>query len=230
VTEKEKVLNYLRDAGGSLSRSEVSIQVFRRNLSAHQLDTLLNTVLAGLVEVRDKRWTLTDAGWREANLLTSPQDSPEPQETISDGFARFRSLARENPDASLQRLLQLAGRSLGDPLEWGTEWQQARPEWYLQSPRDWYSRDVELDSDGYPLRLPDNPLTTKEQNTRPTTERAWFEWTTRQSGASLQPLAVEMPAFEVANILRTCRKIGENAATEIFGPAKIETARELATI
>jgi hypothetical protein len=230
VTEKEKVLNYLRDAGGSSSRSEVSIQVFRRNLSADKLNTLLNTILAGLVEVRDKKWTLTEAGWREANLLASSQDDPEPQrKTIPDDLARFKALARENPDASPQRLLQLAGRSLGDPLSWPAEWRESHPEWFLQTPRDWYAGDVELIED-YPARYPPDPLTTKDQVTRPTSEAAWFQFAMRSPGASLEPLAVEMPAFEVANVMRTCRKIGDDAATEIFGSIKIETARKLATI
>jgi hypothetical protein len=153
-----------------------------------------------------------------------PDVQPTQEEPISSGFENFRSLAKENPDASPQRLQQLAGQHVGDPLEWPSKWLETHSEWYLQQPREWYSRDVELDSDGYPLRLPADPLPAKERDTRPTNERGWFERAMRQPGASLEPLAVEMPAFECANVIRVCRKVGMQDAQEIFGQAKIETA------
>jgi hypothetical protein len=49
----------------------------------------------------------------------------------------------------------------------------------------------------------------------------------RTPGASLEPFAVEMPAFEVANILRVTKKVEEQNALDIFGPGKIATARRL---
>jgi hypothetical protein len=232
MTKKEKILRDLRDAGGSLTRTQITNRTLQKNSSASELDELLSTVLSGLVEVKDKKWTLTQAGWSEANILATAQEpQPAQQETIPDGFSKFRDLARNNPDVSAQRLLQIAGRHLGDPLEpqWA-DWRAEHPEWYLQQPRDWYSRDVELDIDGYPMRVPENPLTAKEQGTRPTNERGWFEFAMRSPGASLEPLAVPMPAYECANIIRVCRKIGMQAAQDIFGPEKIATAHKLAGI
>jgi hypothetical protein len=228
MTKKEKILRDLRDAGGSLTRTQITNQTLQKNSSSSELDELLSTVLSGLVEIKDKKWTLTKAGWSEANILATAQErQPAQAETIPDGFSKFRDLAKNNPDCSVQRLLQLAGRHLGDPLEWGPEWQQTRPEWYLQQPREWYSRDVELDADGYPTRCPEIPLTAKEREVRPATEQGWFERAMRLPGASLEPLAVEMPAFEVANVVRVCLKVGMQNAVDIFGPAKIATAHRL---
>ncbi len=228
MTKKEKILRDLRDAGGSLSRSQITNQTLQKNSSSSELDDLLNTVLSGLVEIKDKKWALTKAGWSEANVFANAQEAkPTQTEAISDGFSKFKAIAKENPDASAQRLLQLSGRHIGDPLEWGSEWQQTRPEWYLQQPRDWYERDVELDSDGYPMRCPETSLTAKDREIRPTTELGWFERAMRSPGASLEPLAVEMPAYEVANVIRVSRKIGIQAAQEIFGLTKIATAHQL---
>jgi hypothetical protein len=232
MSDRDKVLNFLRDNDGQTNKTQITITVFKSGRSVSELNALLASDLAGLVTVRKRKktetWKLTKPGWAIANQLSSAKPQESQQEPASEEFARFKALAKENPDASPQRLLQLAGRSLGDPLSWPAEWREARPEWFLGQPRDWYSRDVELDADGYPLRLPESPLTGKEQNARPTNERAWLNWAMRQPGASLEPLAVEMPAFECANILRTVQKIGEPAATEIFGPEKIATARRLA--
>ena len=50
----------------------------------------------------------------------------------------------------------------------------------------------------------------------------------RQPGASLEPFAVEMPAYECANILRVLKKVGEHNALDIFGTEKIATAHRLA--
>lgn len=228
MSEKEKVLIFLRNAGGFASRSSISIDVFQRHLSASELDELLDTVLSGLVEIKKKKWTLTPLGWNLANQIGAPEVQPTQAEAISSDFARFRSLAKENPDVSPQRLLQLAGRHIGDPLEWPAEWRETNPEWYLAQPKDWYSSDLALDESGYPLRYPAGPLTAKEREVRPTTDKAWFDRAMRQPGASLEPLAVPMPAFEVANILRVTKKIGLPSAQEIFGLAKIERAQRLA--
>jgi len=230
VSEKEKVLVFLRNAGGFATRSAISIEVFQRHLTADELDTLLSTVLNGFVEVKEKKWKLTPLGWNLANQIGAPEATPVQPETISSDFARFKTLAKENPDCSAQRLLQLAGRHLGDPLEDSEQWRSFRaenPEWYLLQPREWYRSDVALDESGYPLRYPTDPLTAKEREVRPATERGWFERTMRQTGASLEPFAVEMPGFECANILRVVKKIGQQLAEEIFGPTKIATARRL---
>lgn len=233
MTEKEKVLIFLRDNGGSSGRSDVSIQVFRRNLSAAQLDELLKTVLSGLVEIREKKWTLSQPGWNLANQIDTQEAQPAQEEPATDAFSRFKALAKANPDVSPQRLLQLAGRHLGDPLEDSEHWRQFRaehPEWYLQQPREWYAHDLELDQDGYPMRYPTEPLTAKERDVRPVNEKAWFDRAMRSPGASLEPLAMEMPAYEVANILRVVKKVGMQEAEQIFGQAKIEQAQQLAGI
>jgi len=234
MSDRDKVLSFLRDNGGQTHKTQITITVFRSGRSLSELNALLASELAGLVTVRKRKktetWKLTPGGWAIANQIAA-QRPPEPKPALIDeGFQRFKTLAKENPDASPQRLLQLAGRSLGDPLSWPSEWRGLHPDWFLQTSREWYARDVELDADGYPMRLPESPLTSKEQNIRPTTERGWFDQAMRSLGASLEPLAVEMPAFECANILRTVQKIGEPAATEIFGPARVGQARQLATI
>ena len=232
MTKKEKVLNFLRVVGGSSNRARIMNEPLQKHGTASDLDELLNTVLSGLVEVKDDKWVLTKLGWAEANALASvqPVQDPPPADTeqVSQGFARFRRLAKENPDTSPQRLLQLAGRHIGDPLEadWA-EWRETHPEWYFQQPRVWHAKDVELDADGYPLRYPENPLTLGEHEDRPKTERGWFEWATRQPGASLEPLAKEMPAFECSNIVRVTRKVGTANAIDIFGQAKIDLAHQL---
>jgi hypothetical protein len=233
MTKKEKILRDLRDAGGSLSRSQITNQTLQKNSSSSELDELLSTVLSGLVEIKGKKWTLTQAGWSEANIHATGQEvEPAQTEAIPDDFSRFRSIAKENPDSSAQRLLQLAGRHLGDPLEDSEHWREFKaehPEWYLAQPQTWYARDVELDSDGYPMRCPENPLTAKDRETRPTTEAGWFERAMRSPGASLEPLSVApMPAFEVANVIRVSRKVGMVNAVDIFRPEKIATAHRLA--
>jgi len=235
MTDKEKVLVFLRDHEGKASKTQIIIDIFKSGRSQSELADLLASELAGLVvqkkqynlKNKPQTWKLTPAGWATANQIVAEEPQAQ-QEAIPDGFARVKSLAKENPDASAQRLLQLAGRHIGDPLEWGLEWQQTRPEWYLQQPREWYSGDVELDSDGYPTRCPENPLTAKDRETRPTTEQGWFERAMRSPGASLEPLAVEMPAFEVANVIRVTRKVGMQDAVDIFGHEKIATAHRLA--
>ncbi|HEU0047008.1 MAG TPA: hypothetical protein VFQ43_05310 [Nitrososphaera sp.] len=233
MSDRNKVLSFLKDNEGQTIKTKIFIDVFKSCRSQSELAKLVASELAGLVVVRKKKnkeiWKLTESGWAAANQIGTPEVQPAQEETIPDGFARFRSLAKENPDASPQRLLQLAGRSLGDPLSW-PEWRETHPEWYLQQPRDWYAHDVELDVDGYPMRFPTDPLTAKERETRPTNERGWFERATRQPGASLEPLACEMPAFEVANVLRVTKKVGEQSGLDIFGQPKIELARRLAGI
>ncbi len=52
----------------------------------------------------------------------------------------------------------------------------------------------------------------------------------KQDVASLEPLAMEMPAYEVAYVLRVTKKVGLAAATDIFGEDKILTAFRLARI
>lgn len=235
MTNKEKVLNFLRANNGVASRSDISGKVFQRHLSATELDTLLATVLSGLVEVKNKKWTLTaPMGWREANLLAGEQTAPEPQPTqqdgVTEGFSRFKAIVEQNSDSSLQRCLQLAGRHIGDPLTDSECWREFRkqnPEWYLQQPRAWYAPDVELTED-YPTRYPESPLTAKERDARPTNETGWFNRAMRQTGASLEPLAAEMSAAECANVIRVTRKIGQEAAQEVFGPGVIATAHRLA--
>jgi hypothetical protein len=229
MQKQDEVLLFLKDNGGARIRSQVCEQVFKNHITSAELDTLLSTVLSGLVTARKRKyretWKVTVAGWALA------QKPPEEQETpASDTFQRFKALAQENPDASPQRLLQLAGRSLGDPLAWSEEWRVAHPEWYLQQPREWYARDVELDQDGYPMRYPTEPLSAQERSARPVNDKAWFERAMRQPGASLEPLAVEMPAYEVANILRVTKKVGEQNALDIFGSSKIGLAWRLARI
>jgi hypothetical protein len=231
VEKGEKVLVYLRDNGGSAKRSVISIEVFSRNCSSSELDELLETLLSGFVTVdRSKKWLLTPLGWSKANAIqiVAPE-APESQQSISsdDGWTRFKELAKANPDASQQRLLQLAGRHIGDPLDpqWA-EWRASHPEWFLQQPKDWYAPDVELTED-YPTRYPSDPLTAKDREVRPTGEAGWFERAMRHPGASLEPLACEMPAIEVANVIRVCRKIGMPNAVDIFGAAKIATAHRL---
>jgi hypothetical protein len=238
MQEFEKVLVYLRDNKGSALRSVISIEVFQRNLSASELDELLNSPLSGLVQVESIKtaktsasvWKLTSLGWEKAHGVDRPAQelTPAQAEAIPEGFARFRQLARQNPDCSPQRLLQLAGRHLGDPLEsdWA-EWRESHQEWFLKQPRDWYAKDVELDADGYPLRYPSDPLTLGEHEDRPKTERGWSEWATRQPGARLEPLAKEMPAYQAANVIRVCRKVGLANAIDIFGQAKIDLAHRL---
>jgi len=235
MTDKEKVLVFLRDHEGKASKTQIIIDIFKSGRSQSELADLLASELAGLVvqkkaynlKNKPQTWKLTPAGWAAANQIVA-QKPPEEEETpVSDAFQRFKALAQENPDASPQRLLQLAGRHIGDPLTWGLEWRAVHPEWYLLQPRDWYERDVELDQDGYPLRYPESPLTAKEREVRPVNDKAWFERAMRQPGASLEPLGVEMPAYECANILRVAKKIGEPAAVEIFGSAKMELAHRL---
>src|SRR5437016_163222 len=241
MTDKEKVLTFLRDHNGEASKSQIIIDIFSSGRSQSELADLLASELAGLVTSRKfynrknkpQVWKLTPAGWSVANQMSAPEAQPTQGEPVSSDFARFKSLAKENPDASPQRLLQLAGRHIGDPLEDTEQWRAFRaenPEWYLQAPRTWYAQDTELDTDGYPLRIPADPLTAKERETRPTNERGWFDRAMRQPGASLEPLACEMPAFEVANVLRVTNKVGEQNALDIFGPTKIELARKLAGI
>ena len=233
MENETKVLLFLKDNDGARLRSQVCTQVFNNHITTQELDNLLNTVLSGLVTIRKRKnretWKLTPAGWSVANQMSAPDVAPAQTEAIPEGFARFKTLAKENPDASPQRLLQLAGRSLGDPLSW-PEWRETHPEWYLQQPRDWYSPDVQLDESGYPLRIPADPLTAKERETRPTNERGWFDRAMRQPGASLEPLACEMPAYECANVLRVTKKVGQQAAEEIFGLEKIMAARRLVVI
>jgi hypothetical protein len=235
VEKFEKVLIYLRDSGESASRSAVSVDVFSKNMSAAELDEILDRDLTGLVYVnKAKKWVLTGAGRALSNKLTAQaivEEKPVKQEPISGDFARFKQLAAENPDSSPQRLLQLAGRHLGDPLDpaWA-DWRAKHPEWYLAQPKDWYAADVELDERGYPMRCPSNPLTAKERDTRPKTDRGWFDWAMRQPGASLEPLAKAMPAFECANILRVLKKVGMGNAIDIFGVEKIAKAHEAAGI
>jgi hypothetical protein len=235
MQKQDEVLLFLKDSGGARLRSQVCEQVFKNHITADELDQLLRTVLSGLVTARKRKnretWKLTESGWAAANQIVA-QKPPESQETpVSDAYQRFKALAQANPDASPQRLLQLAGRHLGDPLEDTEHWRTFRaenPEWYLQPPQSWYAADVALDESGYPLRYPSgDPLTAKEREVRPATEQGWFERAVRQPGASLEPLAVEMPAYEVANILRVTKKIGQQAAEEIFGSEKIATARRL---
>ena len=234
MSDKEKVLCFLRDNSGQTIKTRIIIDLFRSGRSQSELNDLLTSVLAGLVTVRRKKnkeiWKLTPAGWSAVNQIVPEKPAETLTEAISDDFQRFKDLAKNNPDCSPQRLLQLAGRHLGDPFEWGFEWQQAHPDWFLQQPRDWYARDVELDADGYPSRLPESPLTGKDREVRPNSERSWFEFAVRCPGASLEPLAVEMPAFEVANVIRVTRKIGMENATEIFGPEKLATAYRLASL
>jgi hypothetical protein len=235
MTDKEKVLVFLRDHEGKASKTQIIIDIFKSGRSQSELADLLASELAGLVvqkkqynlKNKPQTWKLTTAGWATANQIVAEMPAETQEEAIPEGFARFKSLAKENPDASAQRLLQLAGRHIGDPLQWGSEWQQTRPEWYLQQPRDWYSRDVELDADGYPMRCAENSLIAKEREVRPSSEAGWFERAMRQPGASLEPLAVEMPAFEVANIIRVTRKVGMANAVDIFGSEKITTAHRL---
>src|SRR5438046_1873415 len=98
MTKKEKVLNFLRDTGGSSNRRRITNEALQKNCTASELDELLSTVLSGLVEIKEKKWTLTPVGWSEANVLAVAQNAEPPQEeTIPDGFSRFRSLAKENP-------------------------------------------------------------------------------------------------------------------------------------
>ncbi len=240
MQKEMEVLLFLRNNGGSSHRSQVALEVFQNHISSVELDQLLSTVLSGFVTARTRKnkqtWKLTQAGWSASanHIATTAQNAPPTQEEpASDGYARFKALARENPDASPQRLLQLASRHLGDPLEDTEHWRTFRaqnPEWFLAQPKDWYPHDVELDADGYPMRYPAEPLTAKEREVRPTNDRGWFDRAMRQPGASLEPLAVPMPAFEMANILRVVKKVGEQAAVEIFGTGKIATARQLAGI
>ena len=237
MENETKVLLFLKDNDGARLRSQVCTQVFNNHITTQELDNLLNTVLSGLVTIRKRKnretWKLTPAGWATANQIVVPDAQPAQAEPVSSDFARFREIVKQNPDCSVQRALQLAGRHLGDPLGDTEQWRAFRaenPEWYLQAPRTWYAADLELDSDGYPLRIPADPLTAKERETRPTNERGWFDRAMRQPGASLEPLACEMPAFEVANVLRVTNKVGEQNALDIFGPTKIELARKLAGI
>src|SRR5215470_14786829 len=124
----EKVLVYLRDKGGTALRSAVLSDVFSRNSSASELDEILGRDLAGLVYVnRAKKWVLTAPGWVKANTLeiVAPVPPESQEATFSDpNWTRFKELAKANPDASAQRLLQLAGRHIGDPLE--SEWAEWR--------------------------------------------------------------------------------------------------------
>lgn len=237
MQSESEVLLFLRNNGGASLRSQVCEKVFKNHITSAELDKLLSTVLSGLATARKRKnretWKLTPAGWAASNQAATQEVAPiQPEtrsETISDDFARFKALAKENPDASPQRILQLAGRHIGDPLEESNHWREFKaqnPEWYLQQPREWYPADVELTED-YPTRYPSEPLTAKERDVRPTTERGWFERAMRQPGASLEPFAVEMPAFEVANILRVLKKVGEQNALDIFGSEKIATAHRL---
>ncbi len=239
MQKEMEVLLFLRNNGGFSLRSQVALEVFSNNITAAELDKLLATVLNGFVIARTRKnkqtWKLTSQGWvASANhIATAAQEAqPARQEPISDGFARFKQLAKDNPDVTPQRLLQVAGRHIGDPL-WDTEhWRAFRaqnPEWFLKQPREWYSSDVELTED-YPTRYPENPLTSKERETRPTTERGWFDRAMRQPGASLEPLAVEMSAAECANVIRVVKKVGMQAGQDIFGQEKIEQAHRLAGI
>jgi hypothetical protein len=234
MLKRDEVLNFLKDNGGTRLRSQVCEGVFSNNIKSAELDNLLSTVLSGLVTARKRKnretWKLTESGWSAANQIAAPEAQPTQAEPISAGFARFREIVEQNPDCSVQRALQLAGRHIGDPLGDTEQWRTFRaenPEWFLQLPATWYASDVTLDESGYPLRFPADPLTAKERETRPTTERGWFDRTMRQPGASLEPFAVEMPGFEVANILGVCKKVGQQLAEEIFGPVKIATARRL---
>jgi hypothetical protein len=236
MQSETEVLLFLRNNGGASLRSQVCEKVFKNHIMSADLDKLLATVLSGLVTARKRKnretWKLTTQGWAaSANQITAPEAQPMQAEPISTGFARFREIVEQNPDCSVQRALQLAGRHLGDPLEDSEQWRSFRaqnPEWYLLQPKDWYSSDVAVDESGYPLRYPTDPLTAKEREVRPTTEQGWFDRAMRQTGASLEPFAVEMPAYECANILRVCKKVGEQNALDIFGAAKIATARRLA--
>jgi hypothetical protein len=74
----ERILNALHANGGSLSRSEISVEVFRRNKSAAKLDAVLSGPLAGLVIVEKRTlppkrrvwvWSLTSEGWARVNAL-----------------------------------------------------------------------------------------------------------------------------------------------------------------
>jgi hypothetical protein len=231
MSDRDKVLSFLKDNAGQTIKTKIVIDVFKSGRSQSELAKLLASELAGLVSVRKKKnkeiWKLTESGWAAANQISAPVVQPEQEEPVASDFARFRSLAKENPDASPQRLLQLAGRHLGDPLEWPAKWLETHPEWFLQLSSAWYSPDVQLDEAGYPLRFPTEPLTAQERSVRPANDKTWFERAMRQPGASLEPFAVPMPAFEVANVLRVTKKIGQQAAEEIFGSVKIATARQL---
>jgi hypothetical protein len=235
MQKQDEVLLFLKDNGGARIRSQVCEQVFKNHITSAELDTLLSTVLSGLVTARKRKnretWKLTESGWAAANQIVAQKSLEEQETPVSDAFQCFKALAQENPDCSIQRLLQLAGRHIGDPLTWGPEWQEKHREWFLQQSRDWYSQDVELDQDGYPLRYPaGEPLSAQERSVRPVNDKAWFDRAMHQPGASLEPLAVEMPAYEVANILRVTKKVGEQNALDIFGQSKIELARRLAYI
>lgn len=231
--DKQKVLSFLKVNEGARLRSQVCERVFRNHITSAELDQLLNTVLSGLVYVRDGQWKLSKAGWREANQIAAPEP-PESQESAysDEGWTRFKQLAKENPDASAQRLLQLASKHLGDPLSDTEYWRQfraANPEWYLGEPRTWYAPDVEL-IENYPAFYPSRPLTASERANRPTSEAGWREWAARTRGASIEPLLVEMPAYECANILKVCKKVGMVNALDIFGQEKIDLAHRLAGI
>jgi len=207
MTDKEKVLIFLRDHNGEASKSQIIIDIFSSGRSQSELADLLASELAGLVTSRKfynrknkpQVWKLTPAGWSVANQIGAPAVQPAQAETVSSDFARFGTLAKENPDCSVQRLLQLAGRHIGDPLSWGQEWQQSHADWFLQQPRDWYSPDVQLDESGYPLRIPADPLTAKERETRPTNERVGLTEPCASQGRAWSHSAVEMCAAECAN-------------------------------
>jgi hypothetical protein len=230
---KNKILLALKEAGGTVTRTHLFKHTLQRNVPGKQIELIMGSVLAGLVELKNGNWTLTTLGWAEVNAsaLASPQNESEtPQEApASEAFVQFKKIARENPDASPERLLQLAGRGLGDPLTNTPKWNEfraKRPEWYLDSPASWYPQDVELNGD-YPARYPIKP---ECATSRATSDAAWFKFAMSQPGASLEPFAVTMPAFEVANILRVSRKVGKPAALEIFGEDRIRTALELAGV
>lgn len=234
MDDKHEVLCYLRDNQGKALRSAVSIEVFNRNQSASELDKMLKTILAGFVKVgKDRKWTLTSAGWEQANLM--PADTPPAQQQpVSEGVARFKQIIADNPDCSTQRARQLFGSSLKDPLDptWA-EWRENNPEWYLREPKDWYAPDVELDqTNQYPMRYPTRPLTAKERATRPRTPEGWFRYAMGQPSASLEPYCAPMgmAAAECTNIIKVVRKVGMVAALEIFKADRIATAHRLVGI
>jgi hypothetical protein len=230
-----EVLLFLRNNGGASLRSQVCEKVFKNHITSAELDKLLATVLTGFVTARKRKnketWKLTQAGWTASanHIATTAQNAPPTQEEpASDGFARFKALARENPDCSVQRLLQLAGRHIPNCLDEGWE---GPANWWENYPKSVYADDVELDADGqYPLRYPENPLTSKERELRPTTARGWFERALRMPGASLEPFLTPLPIYEVANCLRVTAKVGLKDAIDIFSRDKIKLAFKLAKV
>ncbi len=54
MNKRDQILKFLQDAGGSLTRTEVHNDLFKKNASNSELDELLRTILAGLVVAKKK--------------------------------------------------------------------------------------------------------------------------------------------------------------------------------